>query len=446
MQLTSGKTLAAQSFPLSDIPARNRMKFTYLAQESGATPLKISLTPQSHEASYDNNQYTITLNVVENKTNVLYYTDHVSFNTKFTLRAIKQDRHLKVSAISRSSASRYQDIIRRTATTSVPDISKFDVLILDNANLGKLPWPNALDAVDQGTGIVLCGLLEGINTRWREVLPIDVLTATTDGVFQLEVSEPFSVLANDKHPPAKNIHRIVRAKQDASIIARANNLPLIGYRVHGPGKIFQICIPDIGTWHFLQHSLKEHDFLHYFLGDVIRFLSPMGKHRRLVVNTQRREYAIGATIDFSLQSYDRNFRRAGGGDFFLAVGEQKIPFYEVREGLYEASLVAKDTGIIHVSARGQLGEEKLTSDEFDIKVLPRFVETEYRLNRPLLTSLAETTNGQFFSPEQTDSLVLPKIEKTLMSKVVSLNSPAVYFAVLVLVVADWILRRRRGIT
>jgi hypothetical protein len=446
MQLVSGKTLATQSFPLSDVPARNQLKYVYVAKEPGTTSLKISLTPQSNEASYDNNQLTVSLNVVEDKINVLYYTDHLSFNTKFILRAITQDRNLNLSAISRSSVNQYQDIEQRSEVTTLPDISTFDVVILDNVSLGALPWANISDVAEQGKGIVLCGMLETINAQWREILPIDVLAATAKGVFRLEVSEPFSVLTNENHPPVKSIQRILGSKQDASIIARANNLPLVGYRVHGRGKIFQICATDLGTWHFLQHGLREHDFLHYFLGDVIRLLSPMGEHRRLVVDAPRREYAIGATIDFSLQSYDRNFRRAGGGDFFLVVDEQKIPFYEVGEGFYEARLVVKDTSTLHVSAQGQLGEEKLLSNEFDINVLARAVETEYRLNRVLLNKLAEATNGRFFSPKQTDSLVLPEVAKKQVSRVINLHSPIVYFVALFLLVADWILRRRRGIT
>lgn len=446
VQLVSGKTLATQSFPLSDVPARNQLRYVYVAKEPGTTSLKISLTPQSNEASYDNNQHTISLNVVEDKINVLYYTDHLSFNTKFILRAITQDRNLNVSAISRSSVNRYQDIEQRSEVTTLPDIGKFDVVILDNVSLGALPWSNVSDVAIQGKGIVLCGLLETINARWREILPIDVLSATTKGVFRLEVSEPFSVLTNEKHPPVKSIQRIVGSKQDASIIARTNNLPIVGYRMHGRGKIFQICATDLGTWHFLQHGLREHDFLHCFLGDVIRLLSPMGKHRRLVVNSPRREYAIGATIDFSLQSYDRNFRRAGGGDFFLVADDQKIPFYEVGEGFYEASFVVKDTGTLHVSAQGQLGEEKLASNELDINVLARAVETESRLNRVLLNRLAEATNGRFFSPMQTDSLILPEVAKKHVSRVINFHSPIVYFVVLFLLVADWILRRRRGIT
>ena len=446
MQFVSGKPLASQSFPLSDVPARNQLTFVYVPREPGITSLKVDLTRQPGEVSYDNNTYVFSLNTVEDKINVLYYTDHVSFNTKFILKAIKQDHNLNVSAMSRSGLNRYKHIERRNEVATLPDIGKFDVVILDNVSLGTVPWPNISDVVEQGAGIIVCGVIETITARWREILPIDVLAATTKGSFPLEVIEPFSVLSNDKHPPVKIIQRILGSKQDASIIARANNLPLVGYRRHGRGKIFQICATDLGTWHFLQHGLKEYDFLYYFLGDIIRFLSSLGKHRRLVLNTQRRECAPGATVDFSLQSYDRNFRRAGGGDFFLAADEQRIPFYEVGQGLYEASLVVKDTGHLHVSAHGQLGEESMVSNGIDINVLPRAIETEYRLNRTLLKRLAELTNGRFHSADQIDSLVIPNVEKKQVSRVISVNSPIAYLAVLILLIIDWILRRRRGIT
>ena len=446
LQLFSGKKIAGQRFPLSNTPARYTIDFLYTAKDPGKIHFNIDLAPQSDEISYDNNASSFSVNILQNKISVLYYTDHISFNTKYIMRSLQKDRNISISAIHSPAPGTYQNIEQNETITSPPNNSQYDVVFLDNVNLKKLHWLNLSEMANEGSGIILSGALEGISVAWRGILPIDITAGMLRGAYQLRIAEPFSVLTDNGYPPLQHINRIVGSKQDAVIIARVNELPLIAYRKHGRGRIFQVSIIDLGTWHFLQHGLKDHDFLYYFLGDIIRFLSPMGEHKRLVLNTQRREYAIGETVDLTLQSYNRDLRRVGGGDFFLVAGEEKIPFYETKEGFYEASFVVQKTGELDILARGQIEEEQLTSNEVLINVSSRYMETEHRLNRALLQRIAAATGGGFFPLEELDQLTLPTTQKRRVSKVINFNSPIIYLAILLFSVVDWIIRRRRGVT
>lgn len=446
LQLDSGKKVAAQRFPLSNTPAHYTIDFEYTAQDPGKIRFNLDLKPQSDEISYDNNTSPFSVNIIKNKIRVLYYTDHISFNSKYIMRSLRKDRNVSVSAIHSPMPGTYQNIDQNRVSTAPPNRDDYDVVILDNVNLKGLYWLSPSDMLSEGSGIILSGVLEGINPAWQKIMPIDITAGMMRGDHQLRIVEPFSVLTDNEYPPLHHINRIVGSKQDAVIIAGSGELPLIAYRRYGRGKIFQVSIIDLGTWHFLQRGLRDDDFLYSFFGDVIRFLSPLGEHERLVLNAQRTEYVIGETVDLTLQSYNRDLRRIGGGDFFLVAGDEKIPFYETREGVYEASFVVQNKGEFGIFAQGQIGEEQLLSNELLINVSPGYKETEHRLNRPLLERIADATGGEFFHLEELDGITLPMIHKKQVSNVINFNSPLTYFVILVFAVADWIIRRRKGIT
>jgi hypothetical protein len=441
-----GEKIAAQSLPLSDVPARNKLAFTYLAPQPGTVQLRLQVPPQSNEMSYDDNVYIFSLNILEDKINVLYYTDHISFNTKFILRSIQEDADLSLLPIARLSSNKYQDIEHRSTMTSLPALADFDILIFDNVNLEELPWRNIPDRLSSGTGIVLSGTLGGISTAWLDAMPISIAEGTLHGTYQLNITEPFSVLIENKNPPVQNINRVVTAKEDAVIIARAGNLPLIGYRMHGRGKVFQLCVVDLGPWHFLRSGLKGDAFLYTLLGDMIRFVSPTGEYQRLLLNAKDRDYALGETIHLALQSYDRNFRPLGGGDFFLVIDDNKIPFHETKMGQYEASFVAEKKGQQQILAQGKLHGERLSSNILNINVSSRSAESEHRLNRELLQRIAAATGGEFHMLDELEGIAMPETATRKESRTLSFDSPITYFVVLILLMIDWIIRRRRGIT
>jgi hypothetical protein len=359
---------------------------------------------------------------------------------------VQGDPNLSVLPIAHLGSNEYRDITRGIRLTRLPDLGDFDVLILDNVDLKALPWRNVPDRLRRGTGILLSGTLQGISTDWLEIMPISVAEGLLHGTYEIAIIEPFSVLNENNNPPARTINRVIAAKEDAVIVARAGNLPVISYRMHERGKVFQIAIPSLGLWQFLRSGVKDDAFLPRFIGDIIRSVSFTGQHPRLLLASKDPEYILGETINLTLQSYDRDFRPAGAGDFFLVINEERIPFYETKMGQYEATLVAKKMGRQEAFAEGNLRGEQLTSNVLDIIVSSRAVENEYRMNRELLKRTAAMTGGSFHSLDELDSIELPETVPKTESRTLGFDSPFTYGAVIVFLAIDWIMRRRRGIT
>ncbi|UCF71287.1 MAG: VWA domain-containing protein [candidate division WOR-3 bacterium] len=448
LKMASGKNIDAQMFPLSGVRARSRLTFWYIPRQPGTMTFNIEMEPLADEISYANNKSTISLSVLEEKTKVLYYTDHVSLNTRFILEALALNTNISVSPLVRKGPGKYSRLRETNDDAELPDITTFDVVILDNANVRTIPWRHLPEFLNNGMGIVLIGQIEDADEQWRRIMPINTTGGLQEGKHEIEITETFSRLTVGDYPPVRSMLRVVGSKHDATIIARSKNLPLIGFRRNGMGRVFQICIGDLGTWSFLLQGIRNKDLIYDLLSDIVRFLSPLGTQTRLVLRTKRWDYQVGESMQLTLQSYDHDFRRTGGGDFFLIVGDNKVPFYEVRRGIYETSTVLREEGTHDILAQGELDGERLTSDTVEVNVIPRSDEAEHVLNRTLLENIAARTKGEYLllkDLHQTEPLP-PAREPRQEGRMVNLNSPVVYLVVLIMLVVDWILRRRRGVT
>ncbi|UCD19107.1 MAG: VWA domain-containing protein [candidate division WOR-3 bacterium] len=448
LNTASGENIDAQMFPLSGVTAKSRLTFWYIPRQPGTATFNIEMEPLADEISYANNESTISLSVLEEKIKVLYYTDHVSFNTKFILEALALNTNMSVSPLVRKGPGKYSRLLETSDDAELPDITAFDVVILDNANVRNIPWRHLPELLNNGMGIVLIGQIEDADEQWRRIMPINTTGSLQEGKHEIEVIETFSVLTVGNYPPARSMLRTVGSKHDATIIARSKDLPVIGFRRNGKGRVFQICIDDLGTWSFLLQGIRNTDLMYDLVSDIVRFLSPRGTQTRLVLRTERWDYQIGENMQLSLQSYDRDFRRTGGGDFFLIVGDSKVPFYEVRRGIYESSTVLREEGTHDIFAKGELDGERLTSNTVEVNIIPRSDEAEHMLNRTLLELIAARTKGKYLLLKDLHQIepLSPARESRLHGRMVNLNSPVVYLAVLIMLVVDWILRRRRGVT
>ena len=435
-----------KSFLLNTKKAKTKLEFSVNVHQPEQVKVFVDVARQAEELSYKNNKLEFPLRVLPRKTKVIYFTEHLSFNTKFMLRTMVQDDYIDLVPLARIDGNTVLNLVTNAKLINLPSLDDIDVIILDNVHLGKVPWRNIEESLKKGMGLLCIGSIQGHTTLWNDILPISTSEAIIKGTFQLRIKEPFSCLVpGDDYPPLSAINRVLGVKDKAIIIAQANNVPIIAYHNYGTGTVFQINGIDIGTWQFLQLGLKQKDLLTHLLSDVIRFLSPIGKNKRLILNTLHRIYSVGETITLKLQSYDQNYRLAGGGDFFFEFDNTEIPFFETGKGIYQACFISKEAGDIFLQASGKLEDEELTSNTLEFTVSGAVIEIDQGLNKDFLQTLASETGGEYFSLNELAIFELPLPENVHRLKKVNFDSPISYFLIFVLLAIDWIIRRRRGI-
>lgn len=446
LTLPSRKTTLQRTFPLSDVVAKHTIDFTLWAVQPGQESIHIYCLPQPDEETYENNEFDVSLHILGEKIRVLYYSDHLSFNTKFVVRALHEDNLIELTPFTKIREGRFLDLIEQRAVQTLPNSSDFDVLLLDNVNLRQLPWRDIRTFLNQGKGILCVGRIDGLTTEWSDILPINITHHMIKGEHRITMVQPFSCLAvGEDYPPLVTINRVLGAKENAVVLAVTGRLPIIAYRNYENGILFQINGMDIGLWQFLQVGVRQKNVLTCLLGDIVRFLSPLGQKRRLVLTSLQTNYVPGEVVQVNLQSYDRNFKLKGGGDFYIEFDETRVPFFETKEGMYEATFIAEKGGVLELQATGRLDDEALTSDTYKLFVGPQTKETEQGFNAQLMKTIAEKTSGKSSMVEELRTFQLPESIESYMSWTIRLNSPITYFVIFVLLAIDWIVRRRRGI-
>lgn len=443
--LSPDAPLAMRDFPLSDAPAQNTVRFRIAPAATGTARYHVNIEPLPGEASYDNNRSAVTLDVLKERIKVICYTDHLSFNAKFIRAALAGDSGLSVSSFYRYGADRYRRAGSEEDIPALPDLNGFDVLILIDVDLTRLPWPNVLGSIARGQGAALTGTISGVSDAWRMALPISIAGGTVEGEHALRIDEPFSILNRTEPPPVRRVSRAAGARAGATIVARVDELPVIGYCDHEQGRIFQISILDLGTWDFLQRGLMNQEMLRRFMGDVARFLSPLGEHERLRLIARQADCAVGELVTLQLQSHDRDLRPQGGGDFTLVAGSAMTPCYETSPGQYEATIVFETEGRPRLFAQGELDGERLTSNTIEMNVMPAAREGERRMNQALLQAIASASGGEFHRLDELGRSAAPG-DRPRTGAAIDIDAPVTYFLIFIALAADWILRRRRGIT
>lgn len=434
-----------KNFPLSDIRAKNTIEFKILTRDIGEKKVALYLTPQPGEINYEDNEFKFSLAVLEKKIAVLYYTDHLSFNTKFFLRELKNEDNIELFGLARITSNEYLRLDKYQPGIPIPNLEQFDVLIFDNIKFNRLPWQNLKEFLNQGKGMLFIGSLENLTDDARALLPIDITGNQIKGEYRFQITQAFSCfLPGEEYPPFFAINRVIGAKANAVIIAISNNLPIIALAHYEKAIVFQINGIDIGNWQFTQLGLKNKNLLSVLLADLIRFLSPFGKRSRLVLKSFHKDYTLGEVITLKLESFDRNFKPKGGGDFYCQFGDRKVPFFEAKPGIYEGTLTLEKSGEFEIFATGKLDEEVLKSNTLNIRISTQRSEIEKGINKDLLQGISEKTNGKYSPIQELGNFQPPEPKDYYKLEKLNIDSPITYFLILVFFAVDWLLRRREG--
>ncbi len=442
IELKSDKDKIMKEFKLTEEFTRQSVEFKFVPDKIGEQRYSIVLIPQVGESDYDNNEYNFTIKIFDRKIRVLYYTDRPSFNTQFIINCLKKNIDIEYSEIIRISKDKY---LTRNGFVSNENIelSNFDIIIADNVE-GNLNV-DLKDFLNKNKGILIIGNIKGMNNVGNEILPFPFASPQLEKELQIKILAPFSVLSpKEEYAPVTKINRTLGVNQNTTLIARAGDFPLIGYRRVGKGFVFQINILDLGVWHFAQLNLNNKDILNPLIEDILKFLSPYGKNERLLLKTGKNHYWIGEQIKIELRAYNQNLLPGSGGEFYLNFQNQKIPFFEIRPGIYETSFFSEIPGTFTVFAAGNLDNDTLKSNKLDLKIMEVEKEPEELINDQLLEKIASKTNGEYFDIFQLDAFDPP--ENATRDEIIkfSFDKPVFYFLIFVLIVIDWIVRKKGG--
>jgi uncharacterized membrane protein len=497
------KTLGSQEITLGADGSTQVATMFFSPGSAGAKSLHFSLGPLAGEENLQNNSVTRLVGVTDDKRRILYVEGEPRWEYKFIRRAEDDDKIVQVASMLRTTENKiYRQGISdpKELENGFPvrpeDLFAYQGIILGSVEAGYFtPLQRELlrEFVDRrGGGLLFLGgrfslgdggwggsgdadLLPTILPNSRTTFHRDPATAelTTAGS-----DSPITRLMDD---PAKNIERWKKLtylmdyqdagtpKPGATVLAQVNagqrKLPLLVTQNYGRGRT--AVMATSGTWRW-QMSQPLGDMAHdMFWQQLLRWLV-LDSPGQVVASAPTHTLMDDGRIQLSASVRDKDYMPAPdarvtahliGPDGISVMldlapapdnpGEFRAAWTADKPGSYLAEVTAQ-RGAAKGGEKSRGGSEDLGGDVLPFERIDGVAENFHTVqNRELLEKLASETGGRYWKPEElrrlpneisySDAGISVRDVKELW------NMPAVFLLLLLLMAAEWLLRRKWGV-
>jgi hypothetical protein len=346
---------------------------------------------------------------------------------------------------------------------------------MDGATLGAERARSLVKFVDEGGSLILLGGDDAWSangfaaTPLKELLPIqrDWSAPSREGTFNALLTKEGAahpalqslVKKWTKAMPVLSIYPGSRPTAGATTVMSADNEPLIVTQRFGQGKVAAILSNSLWRWQ-LQPGQQD-EYLSFWDG-LIQWLMPQASQvdqLNLDLSADVEQLFLGDSLNLTARA--GGSRAASAANIPVTVEIQtpdgrKIPYpMQPAAGpgdagpLYTASYKADTGGMCTAVATATLDGRRIESPPFSFYVKPFTPETSPTPQAvALLEQLAKASGGQFCEPEQLDQALSALDIRTSRQERVSYtslwNTPFILGGLMLLLSADWILRKQRN--
>ncbi len=487
-----GKTLDSREVTLGPDGATQVETIFFSPGDAGVKSLQFSLGPLANEENVANNAVTRLLGVSDDKRRILYVEGEPRWEYKFIRRAEDDDKIVQLASMLRTTENKIyrQGISDPTELANgfpvrPEDLFGYQGIILGSVEAGYFtPLQQELlrEFVDRrGGGLLFLGgrfalgdggwggsslvdllptyLPNSRNTFHRDPATVELTAAGSDS--------PITRLMDD---PAKNIDRWKKLtylmdyqdagtpKPGAAVLIQMNaggrKLPLLITQNYGRGRT--AVMATSGTWRW-QMSQPLGDPAHdLFWQQLLRWLV-LDSPGQVVVTAANHTLMDDGHIELSANVRDKEYIPAPDakvtahlmGPNGISVMLDMTPAAD-NPGVFHAAWTADKPGSYLAEVTAEKGSEELGSDTFPFERIDGVAENFHTVqNRELLEKLATETGGRYWKPDElsrlpneisySDAGISTRDIKELW------NMPVVFLWLLLLMAAEWLLRRKWGV-
>lgn len=498
-----GKSLASrENITIDAENFAKKVTFRFTPKDLGTHSFSVTVPNQSGEVITQNNHKEFKVEVQRDKVRVLTLSGAPAWNYRFLRMAVKQDPLIDlVSFVFLRTPSDSVDV-PQTELSLIPfpiddifleELKNFDVVIFDNfshqAYFNPVYLDRVRDFIRDGGGFAMLGGIRSFDsgghgeTALKEVLPVEL---DGKGIFQAKANVKAAVTAAGKaHPvtrllpgtkaneeewnklPALEGLNQVRAARGETLLRAGGStaqpgVPLLTVGRFGKGRTLALMTDDAWRWNFVAVGNRQTPQNHLkLIRQAVRWLAqePSFEQVRLdpLPTTQP-----GEKVVIKLRVFKDDFTPTREASVQLKVtgpdGDPSlIPMAAAtEEGEYRGEFTPTKEGTYQVNAEASLGGKPLGKDRSSFSASFAFGETDDGRPRPdLLQAIAKASGGEYFPIAQWNekalAAVAAKLEKHAPSEIVERrqtrlwNTLAPFTVVLILLSAEWWIRRKWGL-
>jgi hypothetical protein len=240
---------------------------------------------------------------------------------------------------------------------------------------------------------------------------------------------------------------------------RGRNVPALAYGTAGKGRVAAVAAGPLWRWRFLGGNSGVYDELMARLFDVLTRGEESG---RFVLMARKNVFDAGESPEFYAEVFNEKLQPVTGVPVTLEVSRADsaagagTPLERVAmqptggdDARLSASLDPLPAGRYMVRGSAELPDRVIQSKPFDLRVSRTSVEFRNTTqDRAALERIARRTGGEYFAPSGIDELARridtsPRRVPVVSESVLRAGAPW-FVAVLLLLSAEWLLRKRVG--
>jgi len=483
----SGRIVASATIRLSRDAESTPVRLRVPTSEPGARLLTVRVPVQKGELIAENNVRRALLTVRDRREKVLYVEGEPRPELKLQLVALlrsAKDKYLRLGVsdslelvngfpTSRAELFGYRAIVLGSIEASFftgDQLRMIGDFVSERG--GGLLMLGGREAFAEGgyVGTALADLVPvdmEVSTRGEEERLVPVTAVPTpDGLrhpaLQVASTDSLVALRWRTLPPLTTVNLLTRAKPGATVLLqgrigdRGLTRPMLVTQRYGRGRVMALGAQDDWLWQ-MHADIAVNDSTHELLWrQMLRWLVNDVPDR---VEAVTDEFSgSGDAVPLRAIVRDSGYLRSNGVTVSATVGapggaSQEIPFDWAidRDGEYAASFVPAGDGVQEVRVRAVSGTDTTLSQAAYVRVAEP-VEEYFGAERRdgLLQQLARETGGRTYTPDRAAEvardLAYSSSGATEIRRLDLWDAPLVLIVLLTLLGAEWVLRRRRGLT
>jgi len=467
---------------------RTQVEIPLPLHEPGRKRFRLVLEPQEGEQSKSNNAREIRIEVLKNRLRVLFLAAAPDWDVAYLARTLRDDPSVDLTLVhadEKGNLIRSEDGKRFLLPLEATALQEYDLFILGAPGAAVPPtfYAGLVRAVERGHGLLVLAGRESIYTvsgafeALADALPlqrsgrqplryaVQAPRLTPQGRLH-PVTAPLAESADAEGlmaqvPPLLGRHAELRPKPGALVLLATDepqSPPVLAVGRYGSGRT--------GAWAafpFWRWGFHENEPLRRTLGQVVshlvRWLTQPQDVKPVQVQTSKPVYEGGESVDFVAQVLDAQLQPVPDAEVRLEIrrrdGNRETAatlllerragkpgeYFGSRAGLAPGEY---DTEAVATMQGAEAGRD---TTEFTVETYSvEFANTSQDVD--FLRELAARTGGRYAALEDAASMArdLPRnpLPVLLHSEIEVWNSAWLFFAFVIFLAAEWLLRKRRG--
>ena len=441
---------------LMGMESKKEINFRFHPKKIGKQQYEVRISSVEDEIDIQNNRQKFSLLVLKDRYKVALLTGSPNKNTSVLKQKLKNNPRVELDHFIRITETRFQPAIKTFWE------SPYELIIFDNypikplsSNFVRILGKKLLS--NQSALFLILGPNQTIVSFNGITSILGVVTEDStieSNRFYWEFVDEQIDVGGDFPPLKQNI--LITGKQVSSdtLAVTEQGWPLWLRNQNGTIRTMIWTSPELNTLYFHDQKLSQEGSFSVIWNQSISWLLKSGGEHENFFRLNKNRYQQGEMVQVTgTQPFEKTQDKTENIIINVTHGSTDIItrdiLYNIEEQRWLGEFRAPGPGEYNYSI--QLGSNQDPIQTGTFQILESQIElNQVYLNKKLLATISNSTDGQFFVWDSRDSLfseINPKVRREFKAEIIKFNESRVLLIIMILLLCvEWFIRRHRGLS